>query len=415
MGNSFIEFFGFRDNPFNITPDVDFFFTSSVHQEALSSLEYLLETEEGFAVIIGEPGTGKTITIRKFLSQLPQNVEYAYILFPNLSPEEMFKAILEDFGIDIPENASKNRLFSLLRDFLVEKKKEGKKVLVIVDEAQNLPVETLEELRLLSNLETDKEKLIQIILLGQPELERKLNLPQLRQLKQRITVVNHLNNLSKEEVEDYINYRLAKAGNSSIRISPKAYDTVFRYSGGNLRLINQLMERALMSAFIKNKHSIDRQEVEEAAVSLGFESPKTSRWKLLTAGILLLAVSLGAGLYYLYLQLYGGGKTAETTEKAVVKQEEKEVKVETAPPPPPPEEEEEEVNTGTVAVERLNMREKPSTDSRVLKVLKKGDKVEIIGQEGKWLKVKQGEVEGWVDGRFIKQETQEKPLKRSSA
>jgi len=383
---SFIEFFALKDNPFNITPDVDFFFMSSVHQEALASLEYLLETEEGFAVIVGEPGTGKTITIKKFLNQIPDNVEYAYILFPNLSPEEMFKAILEDFGIQIPENASKNRLFSLLRDFLIQKKKEGKKVFVIVDEAQNLPVETLEELRLLSNLETDKEKLLQIILLGQPELERKLNLLRLRQLKQRITVMYKLENLSKNEMVDYINYRLAKAGNSTIRISPKAYDALYRYSKGNLRLINQLMERSLMSAFVKNKHQIDKQEVDEAATSLGFEKKDGKKWAVVAGVIVVFMVAIAGGYYYFYLY-------KNPNEEINFKDTNKYT----------------EINKyGTVIPDRLNLRKNPDLKSEVLYVLKKGSKVQIFEEKNGWIKVKFKNITGWVKKEYLEQQNGQK-------
>ncbi|WP_456382092.1 AAA family ATPase [Persephonella sp.] len=385
MMGSFIEFFALRENPFNITPDVDFFFMSSIHQEALASLEYLLETEEGFAVIVGEPGTGKTITIKKFLSQIPDNVEYAYILFPNLSPEEMFRATLEDFGIKIPENASKNRLFSLLRDFLIQKKKEGKKVFVIVDEAQNLPVETLEELRLLSNLETDKEKLLQIILLGQPELERKLNLPQLRQLKQRITVMYRLENLSKDEMVDYINYRLAKAGNSTVRISPKVYDAVYGYSGGNLRLINQLMERSLMSAFVKNKHQIDRQDVEEAASSLGFEKKGGKRWAV--AGILIgVIITAAASGYYFYQSKNPSGETDLKNDGKYT----------------------ESIKYGTVIPDRLNMRKNPELGSEVLYVLKKGSRVEILEEKDGWARVRFKNITGWVKKEYLEQQDEQR-------
>ncbi|WP_457638695.1 AAA family ATPase [Persephonella sp.] len=377
--SSFIEFFGFRDNPFNITPDVDFFFMSSVHQEALASLEYLLETEEGFAVIVGEPGTGKTITIKKFLSQLPDSVEYAYILFPNLSPEEMFTALLEDFGIEPPENATKNRLFSMLKDFLIEKKKEGKKVFVIIDEAQNLPVETLEELRLLSNLETDKEKLIQIILLGQPELERKLELPQLRQLRQRITVIYRLSNLKKDEMIDYINYRLAKAGNSAVRISKKAYDRIFSLTGGNLRLINQIMERALMSAFVKNKHSIGSEEVDEAGESLGFKTQ--SRKKLIIFPVLILVIFSALGFGYYYFYQFNPKKTQPADKTVPAKKA-----VETY---------------GTVIPAKLNMRKSAGRDSPVVYVLKKGDRVKIEGEKDGWYRVRFKNIEGWVKKEFL--------------
>ena len=370
---SYIQFFALKDNPFRITPDVDFFFMSSVHQEALGSLEFLLESEEGFAVIIGEPGTGKTITIRKFISQLPDNVEYAYILFPNLSPEEMFRAILEDFGIDIDDTATKNKLFSALREFLIKKKKEGKKIFIIIDEAQNLPVETLEELRILSNLETDKEKLLQIILLGQPELEKKLNSESLRQLKQRITVISRLTNLTKDEMIDYINYRLAKAGNSTIRITNSAYKEIFKYTHGNLRQINQIMERALMAAFVKNKHGIDKEDIIEATISLGM-SKKGDRKSVYFVLVLtaVLTVSILSAYYFLK-------KPSEPVKKIEKKSALEKV---------------------YVIPNRLNVRLNPDKNSEIVYVLKKGDSLEVLKKEGNWYKIRYKNITGWVNKNF---------------
>ncbi len=300
MSNSLLEFFGFDEDPFKITPDIDFFFNSKSHRDVLMALEYIYHSEEGFIVIVGEPGTGKTITIRKFLSQVPENVEYAYILFPNLSPEELLYAIIEDFGIKVPsQNITKNKLFSILKDFLVKKKKEGKKVFIIIDEAQNLSIETLEELRILSNLETEKEKLLQIILVGQPELEEKLNSPELRQLKQRITIFVKLGSLSKEEVENYINYRLSKAGNSSVKITKKAINEVYKLSNGIPRIINQIMERALMSAFVNKETVIDKKHVIQAKESLNLDETTggAGMFKLVLTKIVL--VVLLGGIFFL--------------------------------------------------------------------------------------------------------------------
>jgi general secretion pathway protein A len=374
----YIEFFGFNDNPFRITPDIDFFFMSSVHQEALASLEFLLESEEGFAVIIGEPGTGKTITIRKFISQLPENVEYAYILFPNLTPEEMFRAVLEDFGIEIPDNATKNKLFSMLREFLIRKKNEGRKIFIVIDEAQNLPVETLEELRILSNLETEKEKLLQIILLGQPELEKKLSSPQLRQLRQRITVMTGLRNFSKDEMIDYINYRLAKAGNSTVRISPSAYNLIYSYSDGNVRLINLIMERALMSAFVKNKHSVGKENVKEAISSLNLEKKQKKFYPVMTAIFLFFLIIMGASGYYLFSK-------KETGIEKIHKEE-----------------------TAVVSANKLNVRNSPDKSSDIVYVLSKGDKLIILQKKDEWYKIRYKNIEGWVKKDFVRIDNEQK-------
>ncbi len=379
----FLEFFNLKENPFKLTPDVDFFYMSSVHQEALASLEYLLNSEEGFAVIIGEPGTGKTITIRKFLSQIPDNVEYAYILFPNLSPEELFMAILEDFGIQLSDKVSKNKLFSTLRDFLIQKRKEGKKVLVIIDEAQNLPVETLEELRILSNLETDKEKLLQIILLGQPELEEKLNSSELRQLRQRISILTSLSNLDYREMVDYINYRLSKAGNSTIRISEKAYKAIYKYTQGNLRLINLLMERALMSAFVENKHQIDKENIESAAESLALRKETENKKYPVLIGVFAFIVFIFAGGF---AYIYFSDKNPPKRNTVIKKINKSAI----------------QHKFGIVIASTLNMRESPSINSKIINKLRRGDKIEIVEDTGDWVKVKKDTLQGWVKKEYIK-------------
>ncbi len=374
----FLDFFGLDEDPFRITPDIDYFYMSSVHQEALGSLEYLLTSEEGFAVIIGEPGTGKTITIRKFINQLDENIEYAYILFPNLTPEELLKAVLEDFGIEPPSDSSKNKIFSVLRDFLINKKNEGKKVMIIVDEAQNLPVETLEELRILSNMETDKEKLLQIILLGQPELEEKLESTQLRQLRQRITIITHLRNLSFDETVKYINYRFAKAGNPAVKISEGVYRLVYRFTEGNLRKVNLLMERALMSAFVDNSSTIEKKHVKAGAESLRLNIKKISFSSSVPVLFLILILIISGVGYYFYSD--ESGKSPSASTESIKKDGYLSMKVKAY---------------------MLNMREKPSKESEIVYLLKEGDMVSIIDREGEWVKVKKGDITGWVKEKYL--------------
>ncbi len=394
----YLEFFGFQDDPFKITPDSHYFFLSESHQEALSSLKYLCETEEGFAVIIGEPGTGKTLTVRKFMDELPDNVEYAYILFPNLSPEELFEAILEDFGIK-SEGETKNRLFARLRDFLIEKRKSGKKVLIIIDEAQNLPTETLEELRILSNLETSDQKLLQIVLLGQPELEEKLDSKELRQLKQRITVFAKLKSFTEEETKAYIDYRIAKAGGGNVRINPKVYKLVYSYSLGIPRIINILMERSLMAAFVDTSHEIKPLHVERAAESMGI---RIKREKV-SKSVLYFAVAglIAAGaMLYIYKSMVANSppqKKAQTLINSALVATNEGRKPRT----------ENRVNRKAVVnVPMLNMREEPYLDSDVIYVLREGDEVEILENgPNTWLKVRYTrgdmEIEGWVNGKYL--------------
>ena len=265
---TFTEFFGFYQDPFKRTPDVDFYYPTQMHVDALDTLQYLIHSNEPFAVLTGEPGTGETITIKKFINELPVNIVSAYILFPNLTPEELFMAILEDFDIHVDKSLTKNALFAKLRDFLIEIGSEGKKAVIIIDEAQNLPNETLEELRLLSNLETEKDKLLKIILAGQPELDEKLNEESLRQLKQRVTLYVKLDNIKQEDIKNYIYSHLEKAGKSYVKIHSGVVKRIAKITKGNPRLINTLMERTIIAAFLDNSHTITENHLISALSSV---------------------------------------------------------------------------------------------------------------------------------------------------
>jgi len=330
---SYIDFFDFKEHPFRITPDVQFFFASPLHSEALQSLKYFADSNEGFLVLTGEPGTGKTITLRKFMNELPENVEYAYVMFPSLEPEEMFHAVLEDFGYPITENQTKNTLFAGFRDFLTEKRLQGKKTLLIIDEAQNLSERTLEELRILSNLETEKEKLIQFVIAGQPELDLKLDSQALRQLKQRITLRINLDIMSYEEMSKYVSFRLTKASYRGIYPDTAFYKKLYSYSKGNPRLINLLMERALMAAYVDQNKLLNKKHLISAAVSLQMdvekEQPKSNL--LLYAVAALLAVICIAGAAFYYGTLYSKRLTPPPAPAPVAQQE----KPKPAPKTPP--------------------------------------------------------------------------------
>ncbi|MBN2468698.1 MAG: AAA family ATPase, partial [Deltaproteobacteria bacterium] len=221
------EFFGLKDTPFRLTPDPEYYFPSDVHKEALQTLLYSIRAGEGFVQITGEPGTGKTLILRTIMRQLGSKVTTALILNPSLSPSELLRVILEDLGLDPlqTEEKPKEALLRYFRDTLLEKARHGIKTVIIIDEAQNLPNETMEELRLLSNLETEKEKLLQIILVGQVELEKKLRNPELKQLNQRITIRYRLKPLSKQDAIAYIYHRINVAGGGEhIRFSPRVLE-----------------------------------------------------------------------------------------------------------------------------------------------------------------------------------------------
>ena len=307
---TYLEFFGLKEDPFKITPDYRYFYPSKSHRIADNLLRYVVKHGEGFCVIVGEPGTGKTTVIRKFISSLSDDIIYALILTPKLQPEEFLKVVLDDLGVHI-EADSKHDLLKKFREFLEKKVSEGKKVLIIVDEAQNLPEETLEELRLLSNLETANEKLVQIILLGQPELDQKLKQPQLRQLNQRITNKIRLMPLTEDETFRYIYHRLAVAGKGNIRFKDSAIRKIYKYSRGIPRIINILASRALMSAFMTGSFVIKPENVEAARETLNPDIVDQNSINYFTKGKIviysLIIANLVGIMYLLYRLMFTEG------------------------------------------------------------------------------------------------------------
>jgi general secretion pathway protein A len=253
----YCQFYGLKERPFNVTSDPDFFFLSRQHKEALSHLLYGVTQRKGILVITGEIGTGKTTLCRFFLNQLRKNVKTAFILNPHFSDIQLLEAIIKDFGINVKDKTRLSFVWELNR-FLLSESESGNNVVLIIDEAQSLRPQGLEQVRLLSNLETEKDKLIQIILVGQPELNRKLNLYDLRQLRQRVMVRYHIRPLEEDEVKDYINHRLNIAGsNNRIRFTDEALKIISDFSGGIPRLINIVCDRALLAGFVQETNTID--------------------------------------------------------------------------------------------------------------------------------------------------------------
>lgn len=260
------EYFGLKETPFSIAPDPRYLYMSEKHREALAHLLYGLRSDGGFVLLTGEVGTGKTTVCRCLLEQIPDNCDTAFILNPKLTVEELLSTICDELGIAYPEGNRSNKVFiDLITRTLLESHAKGRKNVLIIDEAQNLSTEVLEQMRLLTNLETNERKLLQIILIGQPELRSKLAQPELRQLAQRIVARYHLGPLDKREVAFYINHRLAVAGIRGRLFPQSTIDLICRLSGGIPRLINLLCDRALLGAFVEGKERVDKAIVKRSA------------------------------------------------------------------------------------------------------------------------------------------------------
>jgi general secretion pathway protein A len=258
------HFYGFRESPFNITPDPRFLFFSDRHREAFNHILFGIRERKGFIQVTGEVGAGKTTLCRAVLEELGPNYVTALILNPCLNATQLLRAILAEFGLK-PEKADRVTCLEMLNRFLLDQLSQNNDVVLLIDEAQDLGADLLEQVRLLSNLETDQRKLLQIVLLGQPELREKLNDRSLRQLRQRITVRYHLAPLSRLEAERYILHRLQVAGgNGRPEFTPWAIRSIHRYAGGVPRLINAVCDKALLAGFVEGKDRLTWRQIRRA-------------------------------------------------------------------------------------------------------------------------------------------------------
>ena len=322
------EYYGFAEKPFSLTPDPKYLYRSESHANAFDLLQYAIRRREGFVVVTGDIGTGKTTLCRALLEQIDRTTFTALVLNPFLSEEDLLKRILLDFGVisrdDVKAGAlagvTKHELVDALYDFLLGLIPLKASAVLIIDEAQNLPMHILEQIRILSNLETDKEKLLQIILVGQLNLQSMLRLPGLRQLDQRVSIRYELKPLDRETVAAYVSHRLTIAGGSaSVSFTQKALEEVHRLSSGIPRLINLLCDRALLAGYSVRANRITPDMVVHAGQNLDLQGPSRTRfswpdgrWSLVAASAVALVGAAGAvgAAAYVYERFAAGSVTA---------------------------------------------------------------------------------------------------------
>ncbi|MCQ4573832.1 MAG: AAA family ATPase [Candidatus Brocadiales bacterium] len=315
----YLEFFGLKEKPFSLTPDPKYFFLSETHKTNLDLSLYGIKTREGFIVITGAIGTGKTTMCRMILEKMDRKTHSALVLNPFISEDELLESVLHDFGITLKSTgkSTKQEMINQLNQFLLNALKGGENALLIIDEAQNLPLPVLEQIRILSNLETEKEKLLQIILVGQLGLMRLLQSSELKQLDQRISVKCQLSPLKKEEIPKYIEHRLMVAGSKGqINFTPKALAVIHEYSLGIPRMINLICDRALLGAYTLQTTDISKEVVVKAVQNLKLQrkEPKMTlpgtapsgkpmvRMPILIAGIIAVAFAIG---FLIYMNILG--------------------------------------------------------------------------------------------------------------
>ena len=295
----YLQYFGLRENPFSIPPDPQYLYLSRSHQEALAHLQYGLGENGGFVQLTGEVGTGKTLLIRTLVERLPEDVDVALIFYPVLTVADFVAAICDE--LRVPHrvgHASLKQLIDALNAHLLTNHASGRRTVLIIDEAQNLSREVLEEIRLLTNLETTKQKLLKIILIGQPELSRLLAQQDLRQLAQRITARCHLVALTRKETFDYIVHRCRVAGAKAILFNRQAMERVYALSGGIPRLINVICDRSLLGAYVRERTVVDAAIVRHAAIEVGLGGMARARFgSRVLAALLAAALLLIVGIW----------------------------------------------------------------------------------------------------------------------
>lgn len=323
----YYEHFGLKEPPFRITPNTDFFFGGGNRGPILEALIYAISQGEGIVKVTGEVGSGKTMLCSMLQSRLPENVETIYLANPSVSPDEILHAIAFELQLEVTHDAGRLAVMHALQDHLLKRHAEGRRVVLFVEESQGMPIPTLEEIRLLSNLETKSDKLLQIVLFGQPELDENLRQNQIRQLKERITHSFRLEPLTAAETREYLMFRMRAAGYRGPDLfSDAIVREIARISGGLTRRINLIADKALLAAFADNTHTLRQKHIDAAVRDSEFArepagtstAPARPRWAL-GAVLVVAGMAAGAGLYGWWLQQPAGesqGKTSPATPAA---------------------------------------------------------------------------------------------------
>ena len=395
----YTSFFGLEEPPFRLLPDPAFFFPSDAHIKIKDVLLYGIRRGEGFILLTGEAGTGKSLLLRMILQELPPEKETALIVAPRVSPAGLLKLILEDLGVDTGDIQETALLQKMLEAHVVELAQEGKELVIIVDEAQNLPHDTLEQLRLMSNIETPKKKLLQVILIGQPELVSLVTSSSLGQLAQRITINETLRPLKEQEVKDYILYRLHKSGGGGIHIGDPAIREVFKASGGIPRLVNKIMDRALLVAASRGERDISQKVVKEALETLPNLCPLPEaengrrKWSI---------ISISLALSVVAIVLISPRLNWHNDEGHPV------VDVQTSPLSTPPPKTKMNTNKGQlyaiVRTKRAFVREGPGLHYPRFTMVAMGDRLSVEEKRNGWIRIKVFDSKGMVRHGWIRQD-----------
>jgi MSHA biogenesis protein MshM len=294
----YLDFFGLDKPPFRITPDTHAFFEGADRGALLNALCYAISHGEGIVKVVGEVGSGKTMLCRMLPLKLNEHIDWVYLAHPSLSPEHTLHAIAHEMGLSVAEHADKLSVMRLLHETLLLRHTNNRQVVVLVEEAQGMPLETLEEIRLLSNLETDDHKLLQIILFGQPELDEKLATPSIRQLRERITYSLYLSPLNLPDIQKYLNFRLRAVGYTGPDLfSYKVARAIADYSHGLVRRINIIADKTLLFAYTQDRHNLFVNDIRQVAKDSNFKSSKSYLPWLVAASFSALLI---AGTFYMY-------------------------------------------------------------------------------------------------------------------